>query len=180
MEAAMTRLLTAAGLIMLALATAGCAGSNEPGASSDAPVRAASSTVASTPSSLDRSTSNWPEFTSVQGGYRLRYPPGWRVKESAGDGGPVLSLLPPAGAGISVLVTSTTPPEAGATDLPNTRCRPVRVGRLAGSRCLDTISMSVSTVLQDRDRWYVLTTSARRPATPNGAYDRVLASFRPR
>jgi len=73
----------------------------------------------------------------------------------------------------------STPPEAGASDLPNTRCRPVRVGRLAGSRCLDTISMSVSTVLQDRDRWYVLTTSARRPATPRGAYDRVVASFRP-
>jgi len=178
MEAAMTRLLTAAGLIVLALAAAGCAGSNEPGPGTVAPVPAAPSTVAPTPSSLGRSPSDWPVFTSIQGGYRLRYPPGWRVKESAGDGGPVLSLLPPSGAGISVLVTWTDPPEAAA--LPNTRCRPVRVGRLAGSRCLDTISMSVSTVLQDRDRWYVLTTSARRPATPNGAYDRVLASFRPR
>jgi hypothetical protein len=179
MEAAMTRLLTAVGLIVLALAAAGCAGSTEPGPSTVAPVRAAPSTLASTPSSLGRPPSTWPVFTSIQGGYRLRYPPGWRVRESAGDGGPVLSLLPPAGAGISVLVTWTTPPEAGAADLPNTRCRPVRVGRLSGSRCLDTISMSVSTVLQDRDRWYVLTTSARRPATPRGAYDRVVASFRP-
>jgi hypothetical protein len=70
------------------------------------------------------------------------------------------------------------PPEAGAANLPNIRCRPVRVGGLAGSRCLDTISKSVSTVVQDRD-WHVLTTSLRRPATPTGAYDRVLASFRP-
>ena len=54
--------------------------------------------------------SNWPAFTSVQGGYQLRYPPGWQVKEGAGDGGPVLSLLPPRGVGISVLVTWTTPP----------------------------------------------------------------------
>jgi hypothetical protein len=134
--------------------------------------------VAPTPSSLGRSPSTWPVFTSVQGGYRLRYPPGWRVKESTGTGGPVLSLLPPRGAGVTVLVTFTPPPEADAARLPNTRCQPVRVGGLAGSRCLDTISMVVSTTLQGRERWYVLTTSLRRPAAPSGAYDRVLASFR--
>jgi hypothetical protein len=39
--------------------------------------------------------------------------------------------------------------------------------------------MVVSTTLHDRQRWYVLTTSLRRPAAPRGAYDRVLASFRP-
>jgi hypothetical protein len=176
MGGAMTRVLAAAGLTVLALATAGCAGVSEPGPTTiTVPARAAPSTVADPPSSLDRSVAGWPEFASVQGGYRLRYPPGWRVKESAGDGGPVLSLLPPAGAGISVLVTFTVPPEAAG------RCRPVRVGRLAGSRCLDTVSRSVTTVLrdQDRDRWFVLTTSARRLAAPKGAYDRVLASFRP-
>jgi hypothetical protein len=168
----MTRLLAAA--VVLTLATAGCAGANEPGPTTTVPVRAAPSTVAPTPSSLGGAPSGWPEFASAQGGYRLRYPPGWRIKESAGDGGPVLSLLPPAGAGISVLVTFTAPPEAG-------RCRPVRVGRLAGSRCLDTVSRSVTTVLRDgaRDRWFVLTTSARRPAAPKGAYDLVVASLRP-
>jgi hypothetical protein len=172
----MTRLLAAAAVV--ALATAGCAGASEPGpttttttTTTTVPVRAAPSTVAPTSSSLGV-PAGWPEFASARGGYRLRYPPGWRVKEGTGDGGPVLSLLPPAGAGISVLVTFTVPPEAG-------RCRPVRVGRLAGSRCLDTISMSVTTVLQDRDRWFVLTTSARRPAAPKGAYDRVVASLRP-
>jgi len=35
----------------------------------------------------------------------------------------------------------------------------------------------VSTTLQGRERWYVLTTSLRRPAAA-GEYDRVLASFR--
>jgi hypothetical protein len=36
----------------------------------------------------------------------------------------------------------------------------------------------VSTILQGRERWYVVTTSLRRPAVPAVAYDRVLASFR--
>jgi hypothetical protein len=38
--------------------------------------------------------------------------------------------------------------------------------------------MVVIATLQGRDRWYVLTTSLRRPAAPAGAYDRVLDSFR--
>jgi hypothetical protein len=160
----MTRLLAAA--VVLALATAGCAGAGEPGPTTTVPALAAPSTVTPTPGTMGGAPPGWPEFASVQGGYRLRHPPGWRVKERAGDGGPVLSLLPPAGAGISVLVTFTVPPEAGAAGLPNTRC-------------LDTVSMSLTTVLRGRDRWFVLTTSARRPAAPKGAYDRVVASLRP-
>ena len=174
----MIKLLGPAGLLVLALAAAGCARSTEPGPASASAVSAAPSTVAPSSSSSDPAGSNWPAFTSIQGGYRLRYPPGWRVKESTGTGGPVLSLLPPRGTGVTVLVTFTPPPEAGAATLPNTRCQPVRVGRLAGTRCLDTISMVVSTTLQGRERWYVLTTSLRQPAAPSGAYDRVLASFR--
>jgi hypothetical protein len=38
--------------------------------------------------------------------------------------------------------------------------------------------MVVSTTLQGRERWYVVTTSLRRPVAPAGVYDRVLASFR--
>ena len=174
----MIKLLGPAGLLVLALAAAGCAHSTEPGPSSASAVRAAASTVAPPSSSADPAGSTWPAFASVQGGYRLRYPPGWRVKESTGTGGPVLSLLPPSGAGVTVLVIFTPPPEADAARLPNTRCQPVRVGGLAGTRCLDTISMVVSTILQGRERWYVLTTSLRPPAAQSGAYDRVLASFR--
>jgi hypothetical protein len=104
--------------------------------------------------------------------------PGWRAKESTGSGGPVLSLLPPRGIGISVLVTSTAPPDPGAPNPSTSGCRPVRVGGLEGSWCQDTTSMVVSTTLQGRERWYVLTTSLQQPAAPAGAYDRVLASFR--
>lgn len=172
----MTKLFAVAGLAVLAIIAAACGRPAEPGRTATSP--AGTSTVAPARSSPDPALAGWPAFTSRQGGYRLRHPPGWRVKESLGSGGPVLSLLPPSGAGISVLVTSTAPPEAGAANLPHVRCQPVRVGGLGGSRCLDTISMSVSTTLQGRERWYVLTTSLRRPAAPADAYDRVLASFR--
>ena len=174
----MIKLLVPAGLLGLALAAAGCARSPEAEPPVTSAVRAASSTLAPPPASLDPAVSSWRVFASVPGGYRLRYPPGWRAKESTGSGGPVLSLLPPKGFGISVLATWTAPPEADAANLPNTRCRPVRVGGLEGSRCLDTISMVVSTTLHGRERWYVLTTSLRRPAAAAGEYDRVLASFR--
>jgi hypothetical protein len=175
----MTRkLLALAGLLAVAVTAGGCAGPTraEPPATSAA--GAASSTTAAPATSTDPAVAGWKVFTSVPGGYRLRYPPGWRAKESSGSGGPVLSLLPPRGAGISVLVTSTAPPEGGTASAPNTRCRPVRVGGLEGSRCQGTVSMVVSTTLKGRNRWYVLTTSLRRPPAPAGAYDRVLASFR--
>ena len=176
----MTKLIAWVGLLVLVLAAIGCTPWSEPGPSPSPASggRVASSTTTPTGTSLDSAVSNWRVFTSVAGGYRLRYPPEWMAKESAGSGGPVLSLLPPKGSGITVLVTFTIPPEAGLSNLPNTRCRPILAGRLKGSRCLDTVSMVVSTTLQGRERWYVVTTSLRRPAVPAGAYDRVLASFR--
>ena len=169
----MIKLLASAGLVAVAVTVAGCASTT----GADRPAGPASTTTAAPPSTADPAVSGWPVYTSVQGGYRLRHPPGWRVKERTGSGGPVLSLLPPRGNGISVLVTSTAPPEAAA---PSTDCRPVRVAGLEGRRCQDTVSMAVTTTLEGRDRWYVLTGSTRRPAAPAGAYDRVLASFRPR
>jgi hypothetical protein len=116
---------------------------------------------------------SWPEHTSEEGGFRLRYPPGWKVTESAGSGGVALSLLPPQGDGISVLATATQPPA------PPSGCQPVRVGRLEGSRCQDAEATLVATTLEGPDRWFVLTANLQRQAAPARAYDRVLASFRP-
>ncbi|MET0477567.1 MAG: hypothetical protein ABW222_06375, partial [Actinomycetota bacterium] len=76
------------------------------------------------------------------------------------------------GDGISVLATATEPPA------PATPCRPVRVGRLEGSRCQDAEATLVTTTLKGQDRWFVLEASLQRAAAPAGAYDRVLASFR--
>ncbi|HSK37191.1 MAG TPA: hypothetical protein VLA80_10685, partial [Actinomycetota bacterium] len=63
------------------------------------------STVQAAPSTLPAAPAGWPQHTSADGGFRLRYPPGWQVTESTGSAGVALSLLPPRGDGISVLAT---------------------------------------------------------------------------
>jgi hypothetical protein len=176
----MRTLLAWAGLLVVAATAGGCTRPTEAGPPATSAAGPAPTTATSPASSAAPAASGWPRFTSSAGGYRLRYPPGWRVKESSGSGGPVLSLLPPKGSGITVLVTWSAPPEAGAASDPGIRCQPVRIGGLEGSRCLDGGSMVVTTTLKGRERWYVLTASLRRPAAPGDAYDGVLASFRPR
>jgi hypothetical protein len=166
MDPVMTKLLVLAGLVVAGVAAAGCDGASGPGPA------ATTSTAQAAPSSTVAVPASWPEHTSAAGGFRLRYPPGWRVTESFGSGGVALSLLPPKGDGISVLATATQPPA------PATPCRPVRVGRLEGSRCQDAKATMVTTTLEGPDRWFVLTASLQRAAAPAGAYDRVLASFR--
>jgi hypothetical protein len=138
MKAAMIKLLAPVGLLLLALGAAGCARSTEPGPGSASAVLAAPSTVAGTSSSLDP-PADWPAFTSTEGRYRLRYPPGWGVKESTGSGGPVLSLLPPRGTGITVLVTFNAPPAAGGTNLPTPGANR---SELAGWRAADAWTRS--------------------------------------
>jgi hypothetical protein len=170
MVAAMTKLVAPTGPLVLTLAAAGCARATEAGPPvtsprSTAPAPTSTSAARATPSTVAAPAgANWPAFTSVQGGYRLRHPPGWRVKESAGTGGPVLPLLPPRGTGITVLATWPPPPEAGTAGLPNTRCQPVRVGELEGTRCLETLSMVVSTTLSRNSRSSDVPIPGRRPS----------------
>jgi hypothetical protein len=166
MEAVRTKLLVLAVLLATGVAAAGCDGAPGAGPGTTTTVPAAASTT------LPPAPASWPEHTSAAGGFRLRHPPGWRVTESTGSGGVALSLLPPQGDGISVLATSTEPPP------PASPCRPVRVGRLEGSRCQDAEATLVTTTLEGPDRWYVLTASLEHGAAPAGAYDRVLGSFR--
>lgn len=161
-----TKLLVLAGLVVAGAVAAGCDRSAGTGAV------ASTSTVPAAPSPTMAAPASWPEHVSADGGFRLRYPPGWKVTESTGSGGVALSLLPPQGDGISVLATATEPPA------PATPCRPVRVGRLEGSRCQDAEATLVTTTLKGQDRWFVLEASLQRAAAPAGAYDRVLASFR--
>ena len=167
-----TKLRIVAGLVLAGVAAAGCdrpaAGPPDPGRPGPA------TTVQAAPSTLPAPPASWPEHTSADGGFRLRYPPGWRVTESSGSGGVALSLLPARGDGISVLATSTEPPAPAATP-----CQPVRVGRLEGSRCQDSEATLVTTTLAGPQRWFVVTASLEEAAGPAGAYDRVLASLRP-
>jgi len=161
-----TKLLVLAGLVAAGVAAAGC---DRPAGPGPGPT---TSTAPAAPSPTVAAPASWPEHVSADGGFRLRYPPGWKVTESTGSGGVALSLLPPQGDGISVLATATEPPA------PATPCRPVRVGRLEGSRCQDAEATLVTTTLKGQDRWFVLEASLQRAAAPAGAYDRVLASFR--
>jgi hypothetical protein len=161
-----TKLLVLAGLVVAGVAAAGC---DRPAGPGPGPT---TSTAPAAPSPTVAAPASWPQHTSADGGFRLRYPPGWKVTESTGSGGVALSLLPPQGDGLSVLATAAEPPA------PATLCRPVRVGRLEGSRCQDAEATLVITTLKGQDRWFVLEASLQRAAAPAGAYDRVLASFR--
>jgi len=166
-----TKLLVLAGLVLAGVAAAGC---DRPAPGPPDPSRPGpATTVQAAPSTLPAPPASWPQHTSAGGGFRLRYPPGWRVTESSGSGGVALSLLPPKGYGISLIATSAEPPAPAAGS-----CQPVRVGRLEGSRCQDAEATLVTTTLEGPDRWYVLEASLQRAAAPAGAYDRVLASFR--
>jgi len=166
MEAVRTKLVVLAGLVVAGMAAAGC------DRATDAGPGPTSTTVQAAPSTTAAAPQSWPEHTSAAGGFRLRYPPGWRVTESTGSGGATLSLLPPQGFGISVLVTTTAPASTA------TRCQPVRVGGLAGSRCQDAEATLIVTTLEGPDRWYTLSGPLQTAVAPAGAYDRVLASFR--
>jgi hypothetical protein len=165
----LTKLLILAGLAVAGMAAAGCDRATDAGPGTTA---ATSTTVQAAPATTAAAPASWPEHTSQDGGFRLRYPPGWKVTESSGTIGVALSLLPPRGDGISVLATTTQPPA------PASGCQPVRVGRLQGTRCQDAEATLVTTTLKGPDRWYVLEASLQRVAAPAGAYDRVLASFR--
>jgi hypothetical protein len=94
-----TKLLVLAGLVVAGVAAAGCDRSAGTGAV------ASTSTVPAAPSPTMAAPASWPEHVSADGGFRLRYPPGWKVTESTGSGGVALSLLPPQGDGISVLAS---------------------------------------------------------------------------
>jgi hypothetical protein len=163
--------LAVAGLMLAGVAAAGC---DRPAPGPPGPARPGpSATAQAAPSTLPAPPASWPEHTSAAGGFRLRYPPGWRVAESSGSGGVALSLLPPKGYGISLLATSAEPAPAAAP------CQPVRVGRLEGSRCQDAEATLVTTTIEGPDRWFVLTANLREAAALAAAYDRVLASLRP-
>ena len=109
------------------------------------------------------------------GAYRLRYPPGWRISENSGSGGPVLSLLPPRGPGVASVPTSPPPDPAAERGIAASRSRWGRWKAAAARPGLDGGHHHAA----GRGALVRAHRCARDPPEgPAGAYDRVLASFR--
>jgi hypothetical protein len=119
----------------------------------------------------------WQPYRSAQAGYSLDYPANWVANERAeANGRRVTTFVPAAGgAGVTVIAQPGGAP-ADSADLPNTRCQPVSVGGLPGTRCLDTISMTTTTTLTTQGTTYLIVAPGRR--LDQQIYQRLLDSFR--
>ena len=138
------RLLIPAALLAVALAAGGCGR-----AGPDGPSAAATSTAAAT-----ASRSPPPRRLAAVHQRRRRLPAALparlaRSARAAAAAGRCCRCCPPRGPGISLLATTSPPPDpaAGSAAI---RCQPVKVGALDGRRCLDPGSMVVTTTLRAR------------------------------
>ncbi|MCA1645346.1 MAG: hypothetical protein LC797_07720 [Chloroflexi bacterium] len=115
----------------------------------------------------------WPTYHSTGGGFSVLFPPDWSVQEAADSTGATTVDLT-SGDGVSAIGVRAGVSEGAALDLPNTLCSPVTVGRLSGSRCIDTLARSLIVTLNSAGSVYQLLTARRHdPAV----FERVLASF---
>jgi hypothetical protein len=119
----------------------------------------------------------WRTYRNRQAGYAIDYPVGWKVhRRRDGAGSSITTFASPDGtAGVAVQV-QTQVGTVGPTDLPNSRCHPVRAHGITGTRCLDTISLSVQTVFLAHGKVYTVAASAKRSGT--AVYDHMVQSFR--
>ena len=86
-------------------------------------------------------------------------------------------MFAPAEGGASIGITvGGAEPQAAAPDLPNVYCRPVQVGALTGTSCLDTIARSTEIVLSGNGKTYHITVVGKH--IDASVYDRFLSSFR--
>lgn len=122
---------------------------------------------------------DWPTYRNDPADYTVQYPPTWTVDERADpDGSFSTTFSPPSGGtGIEVRVVAVEAAGVEGFDLPNTRCQPVTIGGLSGTRCLDTISFITSTTLFGPDRAYIIS-SSDKPAGRT-VYEGLLQSFAP-
>jgi hypothetical protein len=116
-------------------------------------------------------------YRSDQGGYAVDYPSDWAVNERVATDGTVITSFVPAsgGASISIVVQPSELPMVAAED-PHTRCNEVQIGSLSGLRCIDTISLSISTTLVADGKTYRITTSGK--GLTGDVYQRLVESFR--
>lgn len=135
----------------------------------DAPVHAAAADTGD----------SWLTHRNEQAGYTVEYPSDWKVDEQTDtDGTVVATTFRPAGGGAGITV-SVQSGEMGqeVSDIPNTRCKPVKVGGLSGTRCFDTVSFGISTTLVGEGKIYTITAASK--GLNQKIYQRLLESFRP-
>lgn len=123
----------------------------------------------------------WKTYSNREAGYAVDYPASWSVDTQAGANGALTAaFVPPGGtAGIVVTAQPGTPDDLGPGDIPNTRCSVVRIGGLAGTRCMDTIGFTVATTLYGNGKIYTISTSMRRSsAATQAVYEQLLNTFR--
>ena len=120
----------------------------------------------------------WQTYRNTQGGYTIDYPVAWSMDQRTGTDGALVTTFTPAdgGAGIEVIVKTDEGNGAESADIPNTRCEPVTIHGLSGTRCFDTISFSISTTLVGRGKTYIIAASGKR--LDQNIYQRLLDSFR--
>jgi hypothetical protein len=158
------------------------AGEAQPTTHPVAPATAApASTEPISPTALPtavRAADDWQTYRSAQAGYRVDYPAGWMASErSEADGRRVTTFQPVAGGVGITVIAQPGGTAADNADLPNTRCQPVSVGGLSGTRCFDTIAMTTTTILMSQNTTFLIVAPGRR--LDQQIYQRFLESFRP-
>jgi hypothetical protein len=121
----------------------------------------------------------WKTYRNDRAGYAIDFPATWKVDERIDpDGADVTTFSPDpdrVGMGVTVIVRNGESGVGEIPDLPNSRCEPVMVGQLSGTRCFDTIAFSTTTTFMGGGKTYILVSSGKRLA--RDIYQRFLESF---
>ncbi len=139
------------------------------------PASTATSTFAAAPG-----TAAWKTYRNDRAGYLVDYPAGWKITNRIeSNGADVTTFTPPDSNNDGLQLTVTAQNESfGAgeiPDMPNTRCQPVTVGKLSGTRCFDTIAFSTTTTFVGKGKVYILAGSGKR--LDQNIYQHFLNSF---
>jgi hypothetical protein len=131
------------------------------------------------PAAAPDTDDSWRTHRNEQAGYTVEYPSDWRVDEQTGTHGTVVATtFRPTGGGAGITVSvQRGEMDQEVSDIPNTRCKQVTVGRLTGTRCFDTVSFSISTTLVGQGKTYTITAPSK--GLDQKIYQRLLESFRP-
>ena len=122
---------------------------------------------------------DWAVYRQEHARYEVQYPASWTVEEVIeSDGFLTTSFIPPGdGCAITVTAGEGVPAFLGDDDIPHGKRRHISINGLDGEQFFDSISLSISTVLLGKDRWYDIATWGRGSSA--GVFDHLLESFRP-